>query len=321
MEVRATDVWLYLHLPNINYRQHVARDLTPYTCIFENCETPLRLYSTAAAWSDHINKTHRVSRWTCEVCDADIRAGHKAPMFDSAAHLSEHLKSIHPSSLTQIKPSAKAMPKMTDIDPMPCPLCNNPNKLIDLNSDDHIAEHIHAFSLQALPWGEEDMGQGFDVVSSSASPATQPTRRKPEMIGNGEGPFDDPGPSVEWDAGSLTANNDNASNPLDTYRPTTSWWTISAHCFGYQRTHLDRSAAFYGNKHFDFSDILKSFGSHPTKSTLLKASDVTSFNLFRYSLSEIFTRNFTLSRMARHDYLHLVRKRKIVSWIYDMAKY
>lgn len=111
---------------------------------------------------NHIDKEHpSPSYWECFACDTAERF-HTAKTF--TAHLKEH-QSISESHLpTLIDVCLRKTPHITS-----CPLCSWAENQVG-NVDpkalfDHVAEHVHSFSLLSLPWAAATNGNekpGFD---------------------------------------------------------------------------------------------------------------------------------------------------------------
>ncbi|EYB25400.1 hypothetical protein FG05_30432 [Fusarium graminearum] len=63
-------------------------DIRPYICLFQNCNTPLRQFTTKNDWISHMSSQHtRV--WVCQV------KGHETYLFRNPADLETHLQNQH----------------------------------------------------------------------------------------------------------------------------------------------------------------------------------------------------------------------------------
>ena len=130
-------------------------DLCPYTCPFENCTMANVLYITRETWSSHIKEDHSLSTfWECLVCDDGSKF---REIQDFETHVAEyHRDTITFSDLTVLGDMSlrRSSPELTA-----CPLCNWAYEQTMPPSQDtlleHIAEHIHSFSLRSLPWATE----------------------------------------------------------------------------------------------------------------------------------------------------------------------
>ena len=131
-------------------RNHIAEDVRPYTCVLEFCPQPDVMYVTRNAWAQHMNRDHGgLKVWECMLCDLSTQ-------FDSLESLESHLTCQHPGALREIRPFAEACMTTTSPQVVSCPLCSwaeDQTEPIDTETlIDHIAEHVHAFSLRSLPW-------------------------------------------------------------------------------------------------------------------------------------------------------------------------
>ena len=147
-------------LTNLIVRKHIAEDLCPYTCYLNDCPQPRVLYITRESWINHIDKGHPSSTyWECFACDTAGKF-HSAEAFE--AHVKEHqvVSAIHIPTL--IDNCLKKAPQITT-----CPLCTwaedregNLDAKALLN---HVAEHIHSFSLLSLSWAKTVEGEAKTV--------------------------------------------------------------------------------------------------------------------------------------------------------------
>ncbi|KAF5680066.1 tetratricopeptide-like helical [Fusarium heterosporum] len=72
------------------WKRHVFRDLRPYTCTYDDCPNPDKMYATRHDWIYHEMQMHR-RQWKCQQCD--ISYGKRDLMAD-------HLGSSHSSCAT-----------------------------------------------------------------------------------------------------------------------------------------------------------------------------------------------------------------------------
>ncbi|KAF2963129.1 hypothetical protein GQX73_g10441 [Xylaria multiplex] len=107
-----------------SWKAHVAQDLMPYSCFIDGSShqatggslTQARLdFWSADAWEDHVNKAH-----------------------------SDRIKVAQLPVLVELS-------KRSVIGPLSCPLCDFSTDAVDSKIDDHILQHLHEFSLRALP--------------------------------------------------------------------------------------------------------------------------------------------------------------------------
>ncbi|KAL9033398.1 MAG: hypothetical protein Q9180_005967, partial [Flavoplaca navasiana] len=53
-----------------SWHRHVFTDLRPYTCVYQPCRTPDKLYPSRHGWLDHIRNTHDIKSLLCPLCKA-----------------------------------------------------------------------------------------------------------------------------------------------------------------------------------------------------------------------------------------------------------
>ncbi|KAF2121308.1 hypothetical protein BDV96DRAFT_640703 [Lophiotrema nucula] len=125
------------------WRQHVYRDLHPYSCTFRDCATADRLYDSRHAWFKHELEAHRGS-WQCvEGCD-DI--------FSVEEDFDDHVRHCHQDlaadkTLSLLKRSAARGALLGELDE--CPLCRKTMTLKALQK--HLGHHQEQLALFALP--------------------------------------------------------------------------------------------------------------------------------------------------------------------------
>ncbi|KAL3263430.1 hypothetical protein ABHI18_001819 [Aspergillus niger] len=136
------------------WKKHLSRDILPYTCILEDCPRPERLYHTKDLWLSHMLTDHGgTSHWVCLACNG---SSERRVFFEDSA-LTEHLEQKHSRGIKprQIPMLASAWHRKQPPSIESCPLCalTDPDINVILN---HVAEHLHAFSLRSLPWAQGD---------------------------------------------------------------------------------------------------------------------------------------------------------------------
>jgi hypothetical protein len=153
-------------------RRHVLNDLEPYVCVFEECNDAHRLFRDRAAWLSHMQETH-TKQWTCTA------AGHRLCIFETEQGFEDHMRFDHAAGF---KESQMPWYKKRSQGPAAstftaCPLCGYEtaeeriNTLINAKGSDskqnyerrkvisediakHVALHLQAISMKALPWQE-----------------------------------------------------------------------------------------------------------------------------------------------------------------------
>jgi hypothetical protein len=142
------------------WKQHVYRDLHPYSCTFENCATADRLYDSRRAWFKHELEAHRGS-WQC-IKDCD-------KTFVCRDDFETHVRAQHPDlsspdilSALQIT-SRKAASLSTRVE---CPLCDEKEIMTLRALLRHLGKHQEQLSLFALPSNMEGSEDGVDESES-----------------------------------------------------------------------------------------------------------------------------------------------------------
>ncbi|KAL6352965.1 hypothetical protein LRP88_13442 [Fusarium phalaenopsidis] len=132
------------------WRGHVAQDLNPYSCIYQDCPDSHDLYATREEWIKHIRSQHNEERWVCDDCIFESDQDDEF-IFDSQELWESHMRSRHscPDDRLMLLCS---MSKRKLVELAECPLCKRPCGHSRPDEDDHIAEHLHSWALRALPW-------------------------------------------------------------------------------------------------------------------------------------------------------------------------
>lgn len=128
-------------------------DIRPYTCILDDCQSPDNFYMLRSDWDRHIQNDHSKS-WQCLYCSAP---GTIPRLFTTADRLTQHIRDSHADAASE-EHIASAV--ITALRPTPfgvdrCPLCDATGASDSGILLDHIAEHIHSFALQSLPWPDD----------------------------------------------------------------------------------------------------------------------------------------------------------------------
>ncbi|KAL8366656.1 hypothetical protein RB595_010495 [Gaeumannomyces hyphopodioides] len=151
------------------WRGHVAEDLSPYACVYDDCEKPVAeaMYTSSDDWKQHLKDCHSTARWICDAC----WLGSETPAlfeFKDEQEWRDHATVTHQGEFDQIDlPTLAEMSRRTALPPVACPLCFDDTTLLQPEADKHIAEHLHSFALQALPW--ENIGPDDDTKASVGS--------------------------------------------------------------------------------------------------------------------------------------------------------
>ncbi|KAF2873108.1 hypothetical protein BDV95DRAFT_372161 [Massariosphaeria phaeospora] len=149
----------YFTLPSLqadrwHWRKHLSADLCPYTCLFPDCSMEDPLFVTRDAWKAHLQTEHKsLNYWECFAC---TNAGSAVVFFASADFMS-HLRDLHKDAVSE-DDASRLLTICVRSDPISfktCPLCVLEPQPEDLEPEallEHIADHVHDFSLHSLPW-------------------------------------------------------------------------------------------------------------------------------------------------------------------------
>ena len=120
----------------------------------------------------HLEKCHRAPLWICQPC---WRGSEDRSQFEFA-HEDEwqcHMQSKHRGQYKEDNLIAIAKASLRKaVPPIACPLCHDQTTLLQPERDKHIAEHLHSFAFEALPW--ESIGPDDDTKTSLGSDHNQP---------------------------------------------------------------------------------------------------------------------------------------------------
>ncbi|PHH68806.1 hypothetical protein CDD82_260 [Ophiocordyceps australis] len=147
------------YIESSRWRGHVAQDLNPYSCTYKDCKDSHNLYSFEE-WIKHTKDQHNKERWVCDECtfiskqddNFTFNSNQKDEyIFDNQQHWESHMRSCHKcpdNRLTLLASMNKR--KLTEF--TECPLCKWPRGRLSPDQGNHIAQHLHAWALRALPW-------------------------------------------------------------------------------------------------------------------------------------------------------------------------
>lgn len=131
-------------------------DICPYICILDDCPEPDRLYVTRNEWVMHVEKEHEQC-WQCTPCTTPDRP---PLIFPSVDGLLSHLNKAHGATINESQYSTVVIDGARPVPPgiSSCPLCDSTGPPDSPELLDHIAEHLHSFSLRSLPWTSSGIG-------------------------------------------------------------------------------------------------------------------------------------------------------------------
>lgn len=131
-------------------REHVFRDLRPYVCLSEPCQTPDHLYVRRNDWKMHMRREHWKT-WHCPLgCDAE---------FDSAQIFQNHVKTAHEQNVPPERiHTLEGLSSRADVTKAQgqCPLCCDFQVGSEKQYEKHVGQHLQHLALFTLPdTGEE----------------------------------------------------------------------------------------------------------------------------------------------------------------------
>ncbi|KAI7775985.1 hypothetical protein LA080_006011 [Diaporthe eres] len=158
-----------------NLATGTREDILPYTCFVEGCSTPDEMYLTSETFLAHLIEEHSSLRWVCDFCAlGDTTKGHPRVHHDflSAEQWEMHIQEAHGHRVKGIQQAELAelaeLNKRPMIGPLSCPLCDFAMPNMSSKVDRHIFQHLHEFSLRALP----EPAKNGDTNGSIASGVT-----------------------------------------------------------------------------------------------------------------------------------------------------
>ncbi|KAL6895732.1 hypothetical protein HDV57DRAFT_480287 [Trichoderma longibrachiatum] len=137
------------------WRSHLSDDLQPFTCIYPDCAAAAPFFISRTAWKAHMRLEHKSFKyWECLACtDADA-----SKTFRAKEDFMEHMNVQHGEAVSQTDVSklSTICERIALATIRVCPLCtmqqNQGNEMDPEALLDHIADHIHDFSMLSLPW-------------------------------------------------------------------------------------------------------------------------------------------------------------------------
>jgi hypothetical protein len=117
-----------------------------------------------------MSAAHSVTQWRCPECPLNFDDDDEEILFATEFEFEKHMLENHPNLFDPLDlPLWLEISERNIIEPVSCPLCLNDRNLVRLEYDEHIATHLHSFSLRALPW-DFDLDEGVASAGSSDSP-------------------------------------------------------------------------------------------------------------------------------------------------------
>lgn len=164
-------------LQRSKWHTHVMQDLSPYICIFRNCNQPLSTFATSDAWVEHNKAKHSRSMWRCNVCPTSSNSS-----FTDSVVYEQHLTEYHGDSginAQQLHALVSLGRLNTPLKHLCCPFCGfvPENLQVESESDDgqriisdHMyKDHMQPLALKCLPWNVLGAGEDSDYHFSHDS--------------------------------------------------------------------------------------------------------------------------------------------------------
>lgn len=152
-------------------RAHVCQDIMPYTCFVEECKTPEEMYLTSETLLAHLIENHSIMRWVCNLCaqnEANPSQFASPREFWNAEVWGQHVEEEHGDRVAPSqRPIFAELSRQAVIGPLACPLCEFATAATSSSIDEHILQHLHEFSLWALPVTSETASDERSRVSQS----------------------------------------------------------------------------------------------------------------------------------------------------------
>lgn len=111
------------------------------------------MFLTSEALLAHLIEKHSSISWICDFCSSHDGVTGQSAVFETAESWSEHMDKEHADLLkTHQRQVLADLNQQIMIGPFSCPLCDKiKTPTLEFTINDHILEHLHEFSLRALP--------------------------------------------------------------------------------------------------------------------------------------------------------------------------
>jgi hypothetical protein len=147
-------------------RQHALKDIRPYICVVDDCQTPYALFQTTSGWLDHMQDEHSFSQWMCTSTSHDENMP-----FNSAAEFEDHMRTEHSEAFEDcelpmlVESSLVHLPWTETL--LACPLCDDSPETGDMDAFTyHITDHLR--SLAMIPFLGLNDTEGRSNTSASS---------------------------------------------------------------------------------------------------------------------------------------------------------
>ncbi|KAL3481490.1 hypothetical protein BJX99DRAFT_148515 [Aspergillus californicus] len=130
----------------MRWKKHLSGDISPYSCLLEDCPTPFATYDTEYDWETHVKNKHPPRR-LCPFCQ-DMSS-----IFTSMEAFLEHVQVEHGEAVSEnLMMAVMSHSGVLTIGVTSCPLCDSIGPESDPAFIRHVLSCMHDFSLRSLPW-------------------------------------------------------------------------------------------------------------------------------------------------------------------------
>lgn len=178
-------------------------DLDAYVCLFQECESPEKLYTHSSQWLKHMRE--HTLRWRC------ASKAHDDFVATSREDYIEHMKAVHRSRLTdtQLRLLADKSSRSSGQIFESCPLCGIEEPRFSMN--EHVIGHLRLLAIKSLPAYYVEDSEDPDNAS-----AVESTTRRRSTLRDFTG-ADSNADKISWGTPSSSdASDDGSLGPLRT---------------------------------------------------------------------------------------------------------
>ncbi|KAF7548754.1 hypothetical protein G7Z17_g6850 [Cylindrodendrum hubeiense] len=163
-----------------DWKKHVFRDLRPYVCLSETCQTPDQQFSRRGDWSSHMTHEHWIT-WQCSFgCPGD---------FGSAEDFRKHTKANHaqevPRDKMDVLESLSTKPEPSRAETT-CPLCLTFRITSAQQYGSHVGAHLEQLALFTLPRQEYDEADDEAGERTDEDGSKEVQNESKKMVGSHE---------------------------------------------------------------------------------------------------------------------------------------
>lgn len=141
-------------------RNHVLLDLSPYVCLFDDCEPTQGAFRTSTEWIDHMQQEHMPQEWVCQA------HGDEPQVFNLEDDYKSHAIIQHGESHNHVQGLALINSRRVTTIFQTCPICGAiPKELANVSISlaehqqslqRHVGQHMQVLALLSLPRDHSD---------------------------------------------------------------------------------------------------------------------------------------------------------------------